>query len=69
MIKVFALKKLLSRFKAHITACAIPSKTFIWLPFMGRISAFAVILPKPMGSLEGPYDDVGSRWKHPPGKA
>jgi hypothetical protein len=49
--KVFALKKLVSKFKAHITTCAIPSKTFIWLPFTGGMSAFAVILPKPLGKL------------------
>jgi hypothetical protein len=29
------------------------SKTFIWLPFAGGISAFAVILPKPMGTGHG----------------
>ena len=29
------------------------SKTFIWLPFAGGISAFAVILPKPMGTGYG----------------
>jgi hypothetical protein len=27
--------------------CTLPGKTFIWLPFAGGISAFAVILPKP----------------------
>jgi hypothetical protein len=46
---VFALKKLVS--KAHNSTRAIPSKTFIWLPFAGGISAFAVILPKPHGKL------------------
>ena len=30
-----------------------PGKTFIWLPFTGGISAFAVILPSPMEALEG----------------
>ena len=50
-MKVFALKKLVSKFKAHITTCAIPCKTFISLPFTGGISAFAVILPKPHGKL------------------
>jgi hypothetical protein len=49
--KVFALQKLVSKFKAHITTCAIPSKTFIWLAFTGGMSAFAVILPKPHGKL------------------
>jgi hypothetical protein len=52
LMKVFALKKLVSKFKTqHITTGAIPSKTFIWLPFTGGISAFAVILPKPHGQL------------------
>jgi hypothetical protein len=50
-MRVFALKKLLSKFKVHITTCAIPGKTFISLPFTGGISAFAVILPKPHGKL------------------
>jgi len=50
-LKVFSLKKLVSKFKAHITTCAIPCKTFTWLPFTGGISAFAVILPKPYGKL------------------
>jgi hypothetical protein len=49
LMKVFALKKLGSKFKANITTCAIPDKTFIWLPFTGGILAFAVILPKPHG--------------------
>jgi hypothetical protein len=50
-MKVFAFKKLVSIFEAHITTCAIPGKTFIWLPFTGGLSAFAVILPKPHGKL------------------
>jgi hypothetical protein len=61
MIKVFTLKKLVSQFKVYLTTCAIPSKTFIWLPFMGGISAFAVILPMPVGSFRGLYNDVGAR--------
>ena len=36
--------------KGPVTDCALPGKTFIWLPFAGGISAFAVILPKPMGT-------------------
>jgi hypothetical protein len=58
MTKVFTLKKLVLQFKAYLTTCAIPSKTFIWLPFMGGISAFAVILPKPVGSSRGLYNGV-----------
>jgi hypothetical protein len=37
------------------------SKTFIWLPFAGGISAFAVILPKPMETgygVGGGYPDA-----------
>jgi hypothetical protein len=41
----FAFKKLLSKFKAFSAHCAIPRKSFIWLPFTGGVSAFAVILP------------------------
>jgi hypothetical protein len=36
-----------------VTDCTLPGKTFIWLPFAGGISAFAVILPKPMGTGHG----------------
>jgi hypothetical protein len=35
------------KFKADLSAGAISRETFIWLPFAGGISAFAVILPKP----------------------
>jgi hypothetical protein len=41
-----ALKKS-SKFTVHLGTGAIAEKTFIWLPFTGGISAFAVILPKP----------------------
>jgi hypothetical protein len=50
-LKAFSLKKLVSKFKADISTCAIPGKTFTWLPFTGGISAFAVILPKPYEKL------------------
>ena len=50
-MKAFALKKLVSEFRTHITTAVVPSKTFIWLPFSGGISAFAVILPKCHASL------------------
>ena len=59
-MKVCALKNLVSKFEAHLTTCAIPSKTFIWLPFTGGLSAFAVILPSPMGCFKRLYDDVGA---------
>jgi hypothetical protein len=32
---------------ADLSAGAISRETFIWLPFAGAMSAFAVILPKP----------------------
>jgi hypothetical protein len=48
-----ALQKPGSKFKVPITTPAFPSKAFIWLPFTGGISAFAVILPNPIGSLKG----------------
>jgi hypothetical protein len=44
-MRVLALKKLIKL--NAITTCTIPSKTFVSLPFMGGISVFAVILPKP----------------------
>jgi hypothetical protein len=37
--------------KGPVTDCTLPGKTFIWLPFAGGISAFAVILPNAMGSV------------------
>ena len=46
-MKVFTIEKLISKLGAHFTSCPIPEKTFIWLPILGGISAFAVILPKP----------------------
>jgi hypothetical protein len=47
IMKVSALKNFASRFNAHFTNGGVSRKTFIWLPFTGGISAFAVILPKP----------------------
>jgi hypothetical protein len=47
IMKVSALKKFASKFNAHFTNAGISRQTFIWLPFSGGISAFAVILPKP----------------------
>jgi hypothetical protein len=47
--------------KRPVTDCTLPGKTFIWLPFSGGISAFAVILPKPMGAghvVGGGYPDA-----------
>jgi hypothetical protein len=42
-----------SKLKGSSIDCALPGKPFIWLPFAGGISAFAVILTKPMGTGHG----------------
>jgi hypothetical protein len=42
-----------SKLKGSFTDCTLPGKPFIWLPFAGGISAFAVILPKPMVTGHG----------------
>jgi hypothetical protein len=44
-----------------VTSSVLPEQTFIWLPFTGGISAFAVILPKPIRSLPGLNDEIGGR--------
>jgi hypothetical protein len=49
-MNAIALHGLGSKLKRPGTDCTLPSKTFISLPFAGGISAFAVILPKPMGT-------------------
>jgi hypothetical protein len=52
-MKAIALKEPVSKLKGPFTECTLPGKTFIWLPFAGGMSAFAVILPKPMGTGQG----------------
>ena len=52
-MNAIALQKSGSKLKGPVTDCALPGKTFICLPFAGGISAFAVILPKPMGTGHG----------------
>ena len=42
-----------SEIEGPVTDWTLPGKTFIWLPFAGGISAFAVILPKSMGTGHG----------------
>jgi hypothetical protein len=50
-----------------VIECTLPGKTLTWLPFAGGISAFAVILPKPLGTgdrvVDG-YPDAShlNRW-------
>jgi hypothetical protein len=51
LTKVMALERWILEWMARFTPCAIPSKTFICLPFTGGISAYAVILPRPQDKL------------------
>jgi hypothetical protein len=44
-MNAMALQERVSK-KGPVTDHTLPGKTFIWLPFTGGISAFAVILPK-----------------------
>ena len=56
-----ALQEPGSKLKGSVTDYPLPGQTFIWLPFAGGISAFAVILPKPMGTshvVGGGYPDA-----------
>jgi hypothetical protein len=52
-MNAIALQEPVSKLKGPVTDCTLPGKTFIWLPFAGGISAFAVILPKSMGTGHG----------------
>ena len=52
-MNAIALQEPGSKLKGPVTDCALPGKTFIWLPFAGGISAFAVVLPKLMGTDHG----------------
>ena len=52
-MNAIALQEPGSEIKGPVTDCALSGKTFIWLPFAGGISAFAVILPKSMGTGHG----------------
>jgi hypothetical protein len=44
---ILSLNKFVSKCKADLSARTISREKFIWLPFAGGMSAFAVILPKP----------------------
>ena len=60
-MNAIALQEPVSKLKGPVTDYALPGKTFIWLLFVGGISAFAVILPKPMGTgheVGGGYPDA-----------
>ena len=60
-MNAITLQEPVSKLRVPVTDRTLPGKTFIWLPFAGGISAFAVILPKPMGTgheVGGGYPDV-----------
>jgi hypothetical protein len=52
-MNAIALQEPPSELKGLATNGTLPGQTFIWLPFAGGMSAFAVILPKPMGTGQG----------------
>jgi hypothetical protein len=52
-MNAIALQEPVSKLKGPVIDCTLLGKTFIWLPFAGAISAFAVILPKPMETGHG----------------
>jgi hypothetical protein len=60
-MNAIALQEPVSKLKGSVTDCTLPGKTFIWLPFAGGISAFAVILPKPMEPAMGSVAVIRTR--------
>jgi hypothetical protein len=48
-MNTIALQEPGSKSKLLLTDGTLPGQRFIWWPFAGGISAFAVILPKPPG--------------------
>jgi hypothetical protein len=52
-MNAIALQEPVSKLKGPVIDCTLFGKTFIWLPFAGGISAFAVNLPKPVGTGHG----------------
>jgi hypothetical protein len=59
-MNAIALQEPGSNLKGRVTACALPGKAFIWLPFAGGISAFAVILYKRSRPTRDGYNFQGS---------
>jgi hypothetical protein len=60
-MNAIALQEPVSKLRGPFSDGTLPDKAFIWLPFAGGISAFAVILPKPMGTshrVDGGYPDL-----------
>jgi hypothetical protein len=48
-MNAIALQEPVSKLNGSFTDYTLPGQTFVWLPFVGGISAFAVILPNAMG--------------------
>ena len=44
-MNAIALQEPVSKLNGSFTDYTLPGQTFVWLPFVGGISAFAVILP------------------------
>ena len=60
-MNAIALQEPVSKLRGPFSDGTLPDKAFIWLPFAGGISAFAVILPKPMETgyrVGGGYPDA-----------
>jgi hypothetical protein len=60
-MNAIALQEPVSKLRRPFSDGTLPDKAFIWLPFAGGISAFAVILPKLMGTshrVGGGYPDL-----------
>jgi hypothetical protein len=60
-MNAIAFQEPVSKLKGPVTDYTLPGRTFISLPFVGGISAFAVILPKPIGighGVGGGYPDA-----------
>jgi hypothetical protein len=59
-MNAIALQEPVVKLQGLVTDSTLPGQTLIWLP-AGAISAFAVILPNPMGTghgVGGGYPDV-----------
>ena len=52
-MNAIALQEPVSKLNGSVTDYTLPGQTFVWLPFVGGISAFAVILPNAMGTGHG----------------
>jgi hypothetical protein len=72
-MNAIALQEPGSKLKGRVTDRTFSGQSFIWLPFAGGISAFAVILPKPtetgcgVGAHSG-ASQVNGCWAKTPGR-